>query len=148
MNLGELEDGALTAEQLWEVLGNNNNEEEEVERRWRLHLVGRVTLDKTDNNNNADNARINITFSCDVCNDECQTVEEPELHKNSHLVKGDNVMVPVPDLDRTKIDAHILPVLIVEEYSNGQFKLGTKYVHSNSCFELNTLSNNLDIKRN
>ena len=32
---------------------------------------------------------------------------------------GDNVMVPVPDLDRTKIDAHILPVLIVEEYSNG-----------------------------
>ena len=31
MNLGELEDGALTAEQLWEVLGNNNNKEEDVE---------------------------------------------------------------------------------------------------------------------
>ena len=26
------------------------------------------------------------------------------------------VPVPVPDLDRTKIDAQILPVLIVEEY--------------------------------
>ena len=57
-------------------------------------------------------------------------------------------MVPVPDLDRTKIDAHILPVLIVEEYSNGQFKLGTKYAHFSSCFEQNTLSKYLDIKRN
>ena len=47
---------------------------------------------------------------------------------------GDNVMVPVPDLDRTKIDAHILPVLIVEEYSNGQLKLGTKCEYFNSCF--------------
>ena len=46
----------------------------------------------------SDNARLNITFSCDVCNDECQTVEELEAHKNSHLVKGDNVMVPVPDV--------------------------------------------------
>ena len=31
MNLGELEDGVSTAEQLWEVLGNNDNEEEDVE---------------------------------------------------------------------------------------------------------------------
>ena len=31
MNLGELEDGVSTAEQLWEVLGNNNDEEEDVE---------------------------------------------------------------------------------------------------------------------
>ena len=30
-NLGELEDGVSTAEQLWEVLGNNNDEEEDVE---------------------------------------------------------------------------------------------------------------------
>ena len=43
-----------------------------------------------------------------------------ELQKKMKIVKpGDNVMVPVPDLDRTKIDAHILPVLSVEEYSNG-----------------------------
>ena len=43
-----------------------------------------------------------------------------ELQKKMKIVKpGDNVMVPMPDLDRTKIDAHILPVLIVEEYSNG-----------------------------
>ena len=63
-----------------------------------------------------------------------------ELQKKMKIVKpGDNVMVPVPDLDRTKIDAQILPVLIVEEYSNGQFKLGTKYIHSNSCFEQNTV---------
>ena len=59
-----------------------------------------------------------------------------------------NVMVHVPDHDRAKIDAHSLHAVIVEEYSNGQFKLGTKYVHSNSCFEQNALSNNLDIKRN
>ena len=50
-------------------------------------LVGaRVTLDKTDNNDNADNARLNIT-SCDVCNDECQTLKELEVHMNSHLVE-------------------------------------------------------------
>ena len=52
-----------------------------------------------------------------------------ELQKKMKIVKpGDNVMVPVPDLDRTKIDAHILPVLIVQEYSNGQFKLGTRHI--------------------
>ena len=33
---------------------------------------------------NADNARLNITSSCD--NDECQTLEELEAQKNSHLV--------------------------------------------------------------
>ena len=36
--------------------------------------------------------------------------------------------VPVPDLDRTKIDAHSLHIVIVEEYINGQFKLGTRYI--------------------
>ena len=28
--------------------------------------------------------------------------------------------VPVPDLDRVKIDAHSLHIVIVEEYSNGK----------------------------
>ena len=41
-----------------------------------------VTLDRADNKDNADNARLNITFSCD--NDECQTLEEKN---NSHLVE-------------------------------------------------------------
>ena len=41
----------------------------------------RVTLDRADNKDNAVNARLNITFSCD--NDECQTLEELEAHKNS-----------------------------------------------------------------
>ena len=88
----------------------------------------RVTCDREDNNVNADKARLNITFSCDVCNDECQTVEDLDAHKNSHLVKGDNVMVPVPDLDRAKIDAFSLHAVIVEEFSNGQFKLRTRYI--------------------
>ena len=49
-------------------------------------VEARVTLDRADNNdNNADNARLNITFSCD--NDECQTLEELEAQKNSHLVE-------------------------------------------------------------
>ena len=49
-------------------------------------VEARVTLDRADNNdNNADNARLNITFSCD--NDECQTLEDLEAHKNSHLVE-------------------------------------------------------------
>ena len=35
-----------------------------------------------------------------------------ELQKKMKISKpGDNIMVPVPDLDRTKIDARILPVL-------------------------------------
>ena len=60
-------------------------------------LECRVTCDREDNNVNADKARLNITFSCDGCNDECQTVEDLDAQKNSHLVKGDKVMVPVPD---------------------------------------------------
>ena len=36
--------------------------------------------------------------------------------------------VPVPDLDRAKIDAHSLHIVILVEYSNGQFKLGTRYI--------------------
>ena len=45
----------------------------------------RATLDRADNKDNADNARLNITFSRN--SDECQTLEELEAQKNSHLVK-------------------------------------------------------------
>ena len=76
MNLGELEDGVLAEDQLLEVLGDNNKEEEKAE-----EVEARVMLDRADNNDNADNARLNITFSSD--NDECQTLEELEAHKNS-----------------------------------------------------------------
>ena len=72
MNLGELVDWVSTAEQLFEVLGENNKEEE-VEARL---VEGRVTLDRADNNDNADNANLNITFSYDLCNDNCQTLED------------------------------------------------------------------------
>ena len=48
-------------------------------------VEARLMLDRTDNNDNADNVRFNITFSFD--NDECQTLEELEAHKNSHLVE-------------------------------------------------------------
>ena len=49
--------------------------------------------------------------------------------KKIKIVKpGDNVMVPVPDLDRAKINAHSLHAIIFEEYSDGQFKLGTSYI--------------------
>ena len=64
-----------------EVLGDNNKEEDaEVE---ATLVEVRVTL---DNNDNADNTRLNIT-SCNVCNDECQTLKELEAHMNSHLVE-------------------------------------------------------------
>ena len=45
----------------------------------------RATLDRADNKDNADNARLNITFSCN--NVECQTLEEVEPQMNSHLVE-------------------------------------------------------------
>ena len=49
--------------------------------------------------------------------------------KKIKIVKpGDKVTVPVPDLDRAKIDAHSLHAVIVEEYSNVQFMLGTRYI--------------------
>ena len=89
MNLGKLEDGVSTKEQLLEVLGDNNNkeedaeEEEDIEKTEPTLVEGSVTLDWADNNDNADNAMLNITLSCDLC-DKCQTLEE--LHRNSHLV--------------------------------------------------------------
>ena len=66
-----------------EVLGDNNNEEENAEVVEAIMVETRVTLDRADNNDNADNARLNIIFSCD--NDECQTLEELDAHKASHL---------------------------------------------------------------
>ena len=48
-------------------------------------VEARLMLDRTDNNDNADNVRFNITFSFD--NDECQTLEELEAEKKSHLVE-------------------------------------------------------------
>ena len=84
MNLGKLKDGVSAEDQLLEVLGDNNNKEEESAEEVEATMVeARVTLDRADNNDNADNARLNIIFSCD--NDECQTLEELEAHKNSHL---------------------------------------------------------------
>ena len=85
MNLGELEDGVSAEDQLLEVLGDNNKEEENAEEVEATMVEARVTLDRADNNHNADNARLNITFSSD--NDECQTLEELEAQKNSHLVE-------------------------------------------------------------
>ena len=51
-------------------------------------MEGRVTLDKADNNVNADKAKLNITFSCDLCSNECQTLEELEAQKNSPVVRN------------------------------------------------------------
>ena len=45
--------------------------------------------------------------------------------KQIFIFQKTNVIMPVPDLGRAKIDAHSLYAVIVKEYSNGQFKLGT-----------------------
>ena len=56
--------------------------------------------------------------------------------KKIRIVKpGDNVMVPVPFLDRAMIDAYSLAAVIVAEYSIDQFKLGTRYMCFYSCLE-------------
>ena len=44
-------------------------------------------MDRADSSEDDNNARPNITFSCEVCDIECQTLEEMEAHKNSHLVE-------------------------------------------------------------
>ena len=75
MNLGDLENRVSTAEQLLEVLDDNNEEEEDAEEVEATLVIGRVTLDKPDNN---DNARLNIreeinrkkTFSFGHCPNE------------------------------------------------------------------------------
>ena len=84
MNLGKLEDGVSAEDQLLEVFGDNNKEEENAENIQATLVECRVMLGREDNNDNAKNARLNITFSCD--NYECQSFEELEAHKNSHLV--------------------------------------------------------------
>ena len=57
---------------------------------------------------------------------------------------ADNVMVKLPDLDRAKIDAHSLHIVIVEEYINGQFKLGTRYILTLVWNKISKISINLD----
>ena len=66
--------------------------------------------------------------------------------KKIMIVKpGDNVMVPVPYLDRAMIDAYSLAAVIVAEYSIDQFKLGTRYVSALVWNKISTISINLDI---
>ena len=60
MNLGELEDGVSAEELLLEVLGDNNKEMETAEEVEATMAEDRVMLDRTDNNDNADNPRLNI----------------------------------------------------------------------------------------
>ena len=55
------------------------------------------------------------------------------------------LMVPVPDLHRAKIDAHSLHAVIVEEYSNGQFKLGARYILTMVWNKISKLTINVDI---
>ena len=57
-------------------------------------------------------------------------------------------MVPVSDLDvdRAKIDAHSLHAVIFEEYSNGQFKLGTRYILTLVWNKMSKISINLDTR--
>ena len=50
---------------------------------------------------------------------------ETAAEKIKIVKPGDSVMVPVPDLDRAKIDAH-RHIILVKEYSNGQLKVGTR----------------------
>ena len=72
MNLGELEDGVSAEEQLLETIGDKNAEEVQA----TLLVECRLTLGRADNKDNADNARLNNTFSCDK--NKCQTLEELE----------------------------------------------------------------------
>ena len=58
-----------TEEQLLEVRGDNNEDEVDT----TTAVEGCVTLDRADNNVNADNARLNIIFSCNVCDNVTQS---------------------------------------------------------------------------
>ena len=64
MNLGELEDGVAVDEQLLEVLGDKNKEEENAQEVKATLVECCFTLDRADYKDNTDNARLNITFSC------------------------------------------------------------------------------------
>ena len=83
VNLGELEYGVSTEEQLLEVLGDINKDSDffitmtgggRTRRSWRLHFIcgmsRHFSLDRADINDNADNARLDIILSCDLFNDE------------------------------------------------------------------------------
>ena len=50
-----------------------------MRRRWTPQWW-KVTLDRAYTNDNANNARLNNTLSCDLCDIECQTLEEMEAH--------------------------------------------------------------------
>ena len=39
---------------------------------------------------------------------------------------GDTVMIPVPDVDKGKIDQNQLPAIIMEVNDSGNYKLGTR----------------------
>ena len=39
---------------------------------------------------------------------------------------GDTVMLPVPDVDKGKIDQNQLPAIIMEVTDSGMYKLGTR----------------------
>ena len=84
MNLDELEDGVSAEEQLLEVLGDKNKEEENAGDVKATLVECSVMIGRADNKDNAESARLIIT-SCN--NDECQTLEELEAQKNSHLIE-------------------------------------------------------------
>ena len=63
MNLGELEDGVSAEEQQLEVLRDKNKEEENAEEVKATWVECSFTLDRADYKDNADNTRLNITFS-------------------------------------------------------------------------------------
>ena len=39
---------------------------------------------------------------------------------------GDTVMLPIPDVDKGKIDQNQLPAIIMEVTDSGMYKLGTR----------------------
>ena len=51
-------------------------------------------------------------------------IMETAAKKNKIVKPGDHIIVPLPDMDWAKIDAHSLHAVIVEENNNGEFKLG------------------------
>ena len=81
-----------TEEQLLEVRGDNNEEEEDEDELDTTAVEGCVTLDRADNNVNADNAwtmaehhlLLQRLWQCDT---ERQILEELDAQKNGHLVE-------------------------------------------------------------
>ena len=69
---------------------------------------------------------------------------ESNAKKQDLQASGDNVMVPLTDLDSTKIAAHILHAVILEAYSNGQFKLGTRHILTIVWNKISKITTNSD----